>query len=238
MKMKRTLLIAIILTISQACTVQQISQTLDDYLKNDKLTSVEVTSGLREALIQGITKGSNNASKKDGYFKNSLIKIPFPPDAIKVANTLRDLGLGREVDRFIITLNRGAEDAAKSAKPIFVSAIKQMTIQDAWGILKGENNAATQYLQKTTSEPLYNSFKPIIKNSLETVNATKYYGDLVSRYNQVPFVDKVNPDLDDYATNLAMEGLFKLVANEEANIRKNPVARTSDLLKKVFGYED
>lgn len=183
MKMKRTLLIAIILTISQACTVQQINQTLDDYLKNDKLTSGEVTSGLREALIQGITKGSNNASKKDGFFKNSLIKIPFPPDAIKVANTLRDLGLEREVDRFIITLNRGAEDAAKSAKPIFVSAIKQMTIQDAWGILKGENNSATQYLQKTTSEPLYNSFKPIIKNSLDKVKATKYYGDLVNIYN-------------------------------------------------------
>jgi len=151
---------------------------------------------------------------------------------------LRDLGLNRQVDRFIITLNRGAEDAAKSAKPIFISAIKQMTIQDAWGILRGENDAATQYLRKTTSKPLYDSFKPIIQNSLKKVNATKYYGDLVSRYNQVPFVDKVNPDLDDYATNLAMEGLFKLVANEEANIRKDPIARTTALLKKVFGSEN
>ncbi len=236
--MKRIILFAIILTISQACTVQQINQTIDDYLKDGKPSNSEVTSGLREALIQGITKGSDNASKKDGYFKNSLIKLPFPPDAIKVANTLRDIGLGREVDRFIITLNRGAEDAAKSAKPIFISAIKQMTIQDAWGILKGENNAATQYLQRTTSKALYNSFKPIIKNSLDKVNATKYYGDLVRRYNQVPFVDKVNPDLDDYATNLAMKGLFQLVANEEANIRKDPVARTTALLKKVFGYEE
>lgn len=237
MKMRKVFIAAIIVTISQACTVQQINQTLDDYLKGDKLTSEEVTSGLREALIQGITKGSNNASKKDGFLKNSLLKIPFPPDAIKVANTLRDLGLNRQVDRFIITLNRGAEDAAKSAKPIFISAIKQMTIQDAWGILRGENNAATEYLKKTTSSPLYDSFKPIIQNSLEKVNATKYYGDLVTRYNQVPFVDKVNPDLDDYATNLAMEGLFKLIASEEANIRKDPIARTTAILKKVFGAE-
>lgn len=228
----------LIIPVLIACSVQQINQTIDEYLKGDKLTTEEVASGLKEALVQGITNGSSQASRKDGYFKNSLIKIPFPPDAIKVANTLRDLGLDRQVDRFIITLNRGAEDAAKGAKPIFVNAIKQMTIQDAWGILKGENDAATQYLKRTTSKPLYSSFKPVIKNSLEKVRATKYYGDLVKRYNQIPLVEKVNPDLDDYATNMAIDGLFKLVAIEEGKIRKDPLARTTALLKKVFGYEE
>lgn len=236
--MNRIIPLLLIIPVLIACSVQQINQTIDEYLKGDKLTTEEVASGLKEALVQGITNGSSQASRKDGYFKNSLIKIPFPPDAIKVANTLRDLGLDRQVDRFIMTLNRGAEDAAKGAKPIFVNAIKQMTIQDAWGILKGENDAATQYLKRTTSKPLYSSFKPVIKNSLEKVRATKYYGDLVKRYNQIPLVEKVNPDLDDYATNMAIDGLFKLVAIEEGKIRKDPLARTTALLKKVFGYEE
>lgn len=236
--MNRIIPLLLIIPVLIACSVQQINQTIDEYLKGDKLTTEEVVSGLKEALVQGITNGSSQASRKDGYFKNSLIKIPFPPDAIKVANTLRDLGLDRQVDRFIMTLNRGAEDAAKGAKPIFVNAIKQMTIQDAWGILKGENDAATQYLKRTTSKPLYSSFKPVIKNSLEKVRATKYYGDLVKRYNQIPLVEKVNPDLDDYATNMAIDGLFKLVAIEEGKIRKDPLARTTALLKKVFGYEE
>ena len=236
--MNKIIPLLLIIPVLIACSVQQINQTIDEYLKGDKLTTEEVASGLKEALVQGITNGSSQASRKDGYFKNSLIKIPFPPDAIKVANTLRDLGLDRQVDRFIMTLNRGAEDAAKGAKPIFVNAIKQMTIQDAWGILKGENDAATQYLKRTTSKPLYSSFKPVIKNSLEKVRATKYYGDLVKRYNQIPLVEKVNPDLDDYATNMAIDGLFKLVAIEEGKIRKDPLARTTALLKKVFGYEE
>ena len=135
-----------------------------------------------------------------------------------------------------MTLNRGAEDAAREAKPIFISAIRQMTIQDAWGILKGEDNAATEYLKKTTSAQLYEKFRPVIANSLSKVNATKYYGDLVTAYNKIPLVEKVNPDLEDYATTKAMEGLFLLIAQEEKNIRQDPVARTTDLLKKVFGY--
>ena len=234
---KISVLCLLVVFCGAGCTVQQINQTIDEYLNGDKLTTEEVTSGLKEALVQGITNGSNLASRKDGYFKNSLIKIPFPPDAIKVANTLRDIGLGRQVDRFVMTLNRGAEDAAKSAKPIFVEAIRQMTIQDAWAILQGENDAATQYLKRTTSQSLYGAFKPVIKNSLDKVNATRYYGDLVTRYNRIPLVERVNPDLDDYATNLAIDGLFKLIAAEEGKIREDPVARTTALLKKVFGYE-
>jgi hypothetical protein len=172
----------------------------------------------------------------DGYFKNPQIKIPFPPDVKRVEDRLRQIGLGGEVDKFIMTLNRGAEDAAKEAKPIFIAAIKQMTIQDAWGILKGEENAATEYLRRTTSSQLYEKFKPVIANSLNKVSATKYYSDLVNTYNKIPMVEKVNPDLNDYATNKAMDGLFLLIAQEEKKIRQDPVARTSDLLKKVFGY--
>jgi len=144
------------------------------------------------------------------------------------------MGLGKEVDRFVLTLNRGAEDAAKEAKPIFVEAVKQMTIQDAWAILKGEKDAATQYLKSSTSTLLKEKFQPIIQESLNKVNATKYYADLVNTYNKVPLVQKVNPALDDYATDKAIEGLFVMIAKEEKNIRENPLARTSELLKKVF----
>ncbi|MCU0398372.1 MAG: DUF4197 domain-containing protein [Cyclobacteriaceae bacterium] len=223
-----------------SCTSTQINQALGDLNKSvngDKpLTTAEVAEGLKEALINGISSGSDQASQLDGYFKNPQIKIPFPPDVKRVEDRLRQIGLGGEVDKFIMTLNRGAEDAAKEAKPIFIAAIKQMTIQDAWGILKGEENAATEYLRRTTSSQLYEKFKPVIANSLNKVSATKYYSDLVNTYNKIPMVEKVNPDLNDYATNKAMDGLFLLIAQEEKKIRQDPVARTSDLLKKVFGY--
>ena len=200
----------------------------------DKLSTEEVAKGLKEALVKGTGKGTDQASKQDGFFKNSLIKILFPPDAKKVETKLRQIGMGKEVDRFILSMNRAAEKAAKEAKPIFVSAIKSMTIKDAWGILKGEDDAATQYLDRTTSNQLYTKFNPVIKRSLNEVNATKYYKDLISAYNKIPFVDKKNPDLDDHVTNKSIDGLFSLIAIEEANIRNNPGARTTDLLKKVF----
>jgi hypothetical protein len=224
-----------------ACTSAQVNQTLGDLNKTlgsgQPLTTTEVAEGLKEALIVGISKGSDIVSQVDGYFKNPEIKIPFPPDVKKVETRIRQIGLGDEVDKFIMTLNRGAEDAAKEAKPIFITAIKSMTIQDAWGILKGEENAATQYLQRTTSSQLKEKFKPVIHTSLEKVNATKYYGDIVGTYNKIPLVEKVNPDLDDYATDKAIEGLFIMIAKEEKKIREDPVARTSALLKKVFGSQ-
>ncbi|MEQ8416378.1 MAG: DUF4197 domain-containing protein [Imperialibacter sp.] len=232
-----TILAFTILAIS-ACSVQQIQKTVDGYLKDAKPTTEEVASGLKEALEKGITNGAKKASAVDGYFKNPAIKIPFPPDVRKVETKLRQLGMDKQVDQFIETLNRGAEEAAKQAAPIFVSAIKQMTINDAWNILKGDKDAATQYLQKTTTSQLEAKFKPVIQKALDKVNATKYYGDLVNTYNKIPLVDKVNPDLNDYATTLAIDGLFKLVAQEEANIRNNPGARTTELLKKVFKEQD
>lgn len=226
-----------------ACTSAQINQTIGDVNKtigggtSAQPSTAEVADGLREALIKGISTGSDQASKLDGYFKNPEIKIPFPPDVKRVEDKLRQIGLGSEVDKFVMTLNRGAEDAAKEAKPIFITAIKAMTIQDAWSILRGQDDAATQYLKRTTSAQLKEKFKPVIKNSLNKVNATKYYSDIVTRYNQIPLVQKVNPELDDYATDKAIEGLFIMIAREEKNIRENPVARTTALLKKVFGAQ-
>jgi hypothetical protein len=198
------------------------------------LSTEEVAKGLKEALSVGASKGSDIASALDGYYKNPAIKIPFPPEVKQVETKLRQIGLGKEVDKFIVSLNRAAEDAAKQAKPIFVNAITSITIQDAFGILKGEKDAATQYLKRTTTSQLTTSFKPVIQNSLQKVNATKYYKDLITQYNRLPLVTKVNPNLDEYATQKAIDGLFYLVAQEEANIRNNPLARTTDLLKKVF----
>lgn len=220
-----------------SCTSQQISQTLGTVL-GDGLTADQVAAGLKEALSKGVTKGAQEASKTDGFFKNPKLKIPMPQEMQNVERTLRQIGMGDEVDKFILTLNRGAENAAKEAAPIFLSAIRSMTIQDAWGILKGNDNAATQYLERTTSAVLKEKFMPVIQEALQKVNATKYYGDIVNNYNRIPGVNKLNPDLNEYATEKAIEGLFVLVAEEEANIRKNPSARTTELLKKVFAQAD
>ncbi|MEO5977454.1 MAG: DUF4197 domain-containing protein [Chryseolinea sp.] len=207
---------------------------LKNTVTGQSLSTEEIASGLKEALINGTSKGTDLVSKLDGYYKNPEIKIPFPQEVKNVESRLRQIGLGSEVDKFVESLNRGAEDAAKEANPIFISAIKQMSIQDAYSILKGNNDAATQYLNKTTSPLLKDKFLPVIKASLEKVNATKYYSDLVTAYNKIPLIQKVNPELDQYATDRAIQGLFVMIAKEEKNIRENPLARTSDILKKVF----
>jgi hypothetical protein len=236
--MKRTAWIIIVFFyfVTTSCTNSQILKglKLPKTTTGTGLSTEEVAKGLKEALSVGASKGSDIASALDGYYKNTAIKIPFPPEVKQVETKLRQIGLGSEVDKFIVSLNRAAEDAAKQAKPVFVNAITSMTIQDAFGILKGEKDAATQYLKRTTTTQLTTSFKPVIQSSLEKVNATKYYRDLVTQYNRLPLVTKVSPNLDEYATQKAIDGLFYLVAQEEANIRNNPVARTSDILKKVF----
>ncbi len=232
----------IICIVAGACTTAQINQAVSEAekaLENQPpaLTTGDVAEGLKEALVKGISTGSDLVSQTDGYFKSPEIKIPFPPDVKKVEDKLRQIGLGNEVDRFVLTLNRGAEDAAKEAKPIFINAIRQMTIEDAWGILKGQPDAATQYLKRTTSAQLKEKFKPVIQSSLNKVSATKYYGDIINNYNRIPLVQKVNPDLNEYATDMAMQGLFTMIAKEEKNIRQDPVARTTELLKRVFGSQ-
>ncbi len=220
-------------------TFAQLDKILNDAKKvldpSKPLTTAEVTNGLKEALVNGVSKGTDLISKIDGYYKNPEIKIPFPQDVKMVETKLRAIGMGKEVDKFVVALNRGAEEAAKEAKPIFVAAIKQMTIDDAFAILKGQPDAATQYLKKTTTAQLKEKFKPIVQTSLDKVQATKYYGDLVNQYNRIPFITKVNPNLNDYATDMAIQGLFTMIAKEEKSIRQDPAARTTDLLKKVFG---
>ncbi|MCS4433674.1 DUF4197 domain-containing protein [Aquiflexum gelatinilyticum] len=223
-----------------SCSSAQINKLIKDVTSGQiPLSQDEVAEGLKEALEQGIVKGTDLASKTDGYFKNEMIKILLPEDAQKVEKTLRNMGLGSEVDRALLAINRGAESAAIEAKPIFVNAIKQMNIQDALGILKGDATAATDYLKRTTNAQLVELFKPKIQASLDEVGATKYYGDLANSYNKIPLTkQKVNPDLNAYVTQKAIDGLFVLIAEEEKNIRENPLGRTSDLMKKVFAQQD
>jgi len=232
--LKRLFLFATLSIFTWSCSPEQLSQVLGDVLGED-LTSEEVAAGLKEALVKGATTGANQASEINGFYQNPAIKIPLPPEMQKVESRLRQLGLGNQVDKFVETLNRGAEEAAKEAAPIFVNAIKAMTIQDAWNILKGEEDAATDYLRRNTSAQLKNKFNPVVDDALNKVEITKYYQPIISIYNRIPGVDKLNPDLQEYVTDQAVGGLFHLIAEEEKNIRENPVARTTELLRKVFG---
>jgi len=236
MRISYSILVVLATIIAVSCA--QLNSALQTTTTTEvPLTENEVISGLKAALQKGIKEAAAQASKEKGYSGNSLIAIPFPPDAKKAEDKLRQIGLGSEVDKFILTLNQAAEQASEKSVDIFVDAIKQMSIQDAWGILKGEDDAATQYLKRTTSPRLTQEFQPIVSSALDQVNATNDYTDLVETYNKIPFVTKVNPDLEAYATEMAIEGLFTLVAQEEAKIRKDPLARTSEILKRVFGYE-
>ena len=202
------------------------------------LSRDEVAAALKDSLARGISKGAVIASAKNGYLGNPKLRIEFPPDVKRVERTLRDLGFDDQVDRFVRQLNRSAELAAAKAKPIFIEAITSMTIRDAFGILNGEVDSATRYLRRTTGDELYAAFRPIVADKLDETRATRYYGDIVGRYNQIPFVDKADPDLVGYATGQAIDGLFVLIAEEEANIRANPRARTTQLLRRVFGTLD
>lgn len=200
------------------------------------LTENEISDGLRQALQVGAQNTTSKLSTPNGFFGNALIKVLMPPEAKKVETTLRTIGMGKYVDNAILTMNRAAEDASGKALPIFVNAIKGMSIQDAVSILKGGNNAATNYLKSKTTASLTSAFRPVIEQSLDKVNATKYWSDVFSVYNDLPTTyNKINPDLAAYVTERALNGLFVYIADEEAKIRMNPGARVTDLLKKVFG---
>jgi hypothetical protein len=199
------------------------------------LSNEKIIKGLKEALSIGTGNSTEKAAKRDGYYKNPKIKIPFPKEARDMEKTLRSMGMNKQADDFVKSMNRAAEDAAKKAAPIFLNAIAKMNIQDGLAILKGNDNAATEFLKKTTSLQLKAEFKPVIQASLNKVEVTKYWNTLASSYNKVPFTKKVNPKLEEYVTDKALEGLFKLVAEEEAKIRKDPKAQITNLLKEVFG---
>lgn len=217
---------------------KNLKEKADEVIENENtsgLSDDEVAKALKQALTIGVRKGVEQLSKTDGYFKNPEVKIPMPDEAKQVEEKLRTLGQDKMVDDAIESMNRAAEDAASEAKDIFVNAIKELTLRDVMNILNGKENAATVYLENHTRSQLVDKFKPVIKSSLDKVGATKHWNSLFTYYNKLPFVKDVNPDLDDYVTNQAIDGLFVQIAKEEKKIRKDPAARVTDLLKKVFG---
>lgn len=234
----KTIILAALLSVSvPLVSVAQI--TLPKILSKKStggVTENEAGQGIKEALTNGVTNAVLNLNKTDGFFGSELYKVLLPPDAKKIETTLRNMGLGAQVDKAVLAINRGAEDAVAFAKPIFIDAIKQMTLTDALNLVRGSKDAATQYFKQKTSDKLTAAFTPSVESSLEKVNATKYYGDIVTTYNKLPTTfNKVEPDLTKYVVGKTVNALFDQVAKEEANIRANPLARTSDVLKKVFG---
>lgn len=201
---------------------------------NSGLSAEEVGKGLKEALSKGVKKGVDQLSKPNGYLGDAAIKILIPAEARQVESKLRSIGQGKLVDDAIASMNAAAEDAANGALDLFLQAIIAITIEDAFNILKGEDNAATNYLNRITRPDLTAKFLPIIKSSLEKVGATKHWKTMITAHNKIPFVKKINPNLEEHVTNRAIDGLFMQVAKEEQQIRRNPGARTTDLLKKVF----
>ena len=225
---------ATLLSFTGCETAQQVLGSINTDAANGTPSTNEIASGLKEALTIGTQNSSSKLSSVDGFFGNAAIKILMPEEAKKVETTLRSIGLGSLVDKAVLSINRAAEEASKSAAPIFVDAIKTMTIQDALGILKGGDFAATNYLKTKTTSALTSAFKPVIQQSLDKVSATKYWGDVFTTYNKFA-TNKINPDLSGFVTDKAITGIFYQVGLEEQKIRKDPVARVTDLLKKVFG---
>lgn len=202
--------------------------------KGSSLTSDEIVAGLKEALSIGAQNSAGKLATVDGFLKDAAVKILMPEEVRRLETKMRALGMGKLVDDAITSMNRAAEDASKTASPIFIDAIKKMTVQDALGILRGKDTAATSYLKKTTSNQLTNAFLPIIQNSLKKVNATKYWTEVFTVYNKFSLTP-VTADINEYVTERALRGIFYYVGEEEKKIRANPAARVSDILKKVFG---
>ncbi len=199
------------------------------------VTEAEAAQGIREALDQGVGRGIQTLNVTDGFFGSQTYKLFLPPEAQRIENTMRQLGMGAMVDKAILQINRAAEDAVGFARPVFLDAIKAMTISDALNIIRGPKDAATIYFKEKTSDKLIAAFTPVIKGSLEKFSATKYYDELINTYNRFPTTTKkLNPDLTAYVADRAVAALFDQIAKEEANIRENPAARTTELLKKVF----
>ena len=231
-----TILISSLIIAQEAFSQFKLPKILTKNSTAAGITENEAGQGIKEALAQGVTNAVLNLNKTDGFFGSDIYKMLLPPDAKKLETTLRKMGMNAQVDRAILAINRGAEDAVAFAKPIFIDAIKEMTLTDALNIVKGNKDAATQYFKQRTTEKLIAAFKPSVQSSLDKVDATKYYGDIVTTYNKLPTTfNKVNPDLTSFVVAKAVDALFDQVAKEEANIRANPAARATDILKKVFG---
>ena len=233
--MKNILLLLGCFTLISCAELQQVANQLPNVGQNQ---TVDISGGLKEALNNGISKQVSKLTSVDGFFKNEMVKILLPEELQKVDKTLRQIGMGSLADEGLKVLNRAAEDAVKESTPIFVDAVKNMSFTDAKNILMGNESAATTYLQNSTTTALYAKFNPVIKNSFTKVGADKIWSQIITKYNAVPLVKKVNPDLTDYTTNKALEGVFKMIAVEEKNIRTNISARTSTLLQNVFAMQD
>ncbi len=232
-------IVSFTLTALPACTgLQEVANQIGQASTGGTIGQTQIASALKEALQQGVDKQVVKLTKTDGFLGNSLVKIGMPEELRKVETGLRAAGLGSLADEGIRALNRAAENAVKEATPIFVDAITSMSISDATNILMGNKNAATQYLERTTSKPLYGKFNPVIKSSFSKVGADKIWTNLISKYNTLPLVQKVNPDLTDYVTEKALEGVFTMIEKEELNIRQNVSARSTNLLKSVFAMQD
>ena len=235
--MKRIFILLIAFNLTACAELQHVVDSIPQGT-NGVLSNADIASGLREALDLGIDKQVTKLTETDGFYKNELVKILLPEELQKVDKGLRDIGLGNLADEGIKALNRAAEDAVKEATPIFVNAVKDITFDDAKNILLGEDNAATEYLTVRTKTELYNKFHPVINNSFSKVGADQIWTNLINKYNAIPFTNEVNPDLTDYVTQEALNGVYTMIAVEEKEIRNKVSSRTSDLLKKVFALQD
>lgn len=233
--MKKFYLFFFILSFTSCAELQQIA---DQIPQQGTITNTEITGGLKQALNKGIDLQVSKLTEEGGFFRNELVRITLPPELQKVDRTLRDVGLDALADEGLMVLNRAAEEAVKEATPIFVNAVQEITFADARNILLGSDTAATAYLSDKTSEELYSKFNPVIKESLDKVGATQIWSNLIQRYNALPLTSSVNPDLPNYVTEEALEGVFTMISLEEQKIRNDLSARTTSLLQKVFALQD
>lgn len=231
--MKKIISLVTILVLTSCAELQTIASQFPQ-----GVTDAEISSGLKQALEFGIDKEVTNLAKEDGFFSNELVRIGLPPELQKVDKTLRDVGLDNLADEGLRVLNRAAEDAVGEAIPVFADAVKGITFADARNILLGADDAATVYLSNRTEQELYNRFNPIISNSLDKVGATQVWKNIIQKYNSIPLTNNVNPDLPDYVTNEALDGVYLMIAKEEKDIRNDFSARTTDLLRRVFAIQD
>jgi hypothetical protein len=237
--MKHLLIFSFVIVLSSCLTLQQVAEVaLESTESQPAITNLDIANGLKEALKKGVDKEVAKLTTENGFLGNAAVKIPFPQEVKNVEQKLRDLGLGALPDKGIELLNRAAEDAVKEATPIFISAIKNMSINDARNILMGHDSSATDYLEKTTSDSLYAKFYPVVQSSMNKVGADDAWNSITSKYNAILFTEDVNPDINDYVTMKALDGVFKMITIEEKEIRNNLQERTSDLLRRVFALQD
>lgn len=236
--MKNLLILLVLIPSITNAQLKDLIKQITPKTTKSATTGLDISAGLKEALNKGITKQVSKLTATDGFYKNNAVKILMPDELQKVDKALRAMGMSNLADEGIKSLNRAAEDAVKEATPIFVNSIKTMSIADAKTILMGKDTAATNYLQKSTSSALYTKFSPVVQQSIGKVGADKVWTSIITKYNKLPLVSKVNPDITDYVTKKAMDGVFKMIAVEEKSIRGNLSSRTSDLLKQVFALQD